>query len=1130
MTDLLKRLTALPPEKLALLQQRIVRRAEESPRIERLPRSPADNKFPLSFAQQRLWFLDRLQPNTSLYNISTALRIKAPLDDALERSLNEMVRRHETLRTTFAVENGEPVQVIAPARAFKLRVIDLRNLPALDCEYKAQRLAAEEAQQPFDLERGPLFRSTLLQLDEADHVLLLTMHHIISDGWSLGVLTRELSSLYTAYSAGQPSPLAELPVQYGDFAQWQRRWLQGGRLKTLLAYWGKQLVGAPTVLDLPTDRPRPAVQSFRGAAQGFTVPSSVAARLKAVSQQEGATLFMTLLAAFNVLLHRYTGQADMVVGTPIANRNLTQIEGLIGFFVNTLVLRLNLSGNPTFRELLGRVREMTLGAYAHQDLPFEKLVEEFQPERSLSHNPLFQVMFTLDTFSVSDKPAAPDQTVADAAQPQPDAAGSITPVVHGTSKFDLSLWLTDAGETMMGGLEYSTDLFDVQTVTNMIGHLQTLLEGIAANPSQRISDLPLLTEPERRRLLFEWNDTAAEYPDDQCLHQLFEARAERDPDAPAIVFGGERLSYRELNERANRLAHRLRRIGVGPDNLVGIAAERSLEMIVGLLGILKAGGAFVPLDPSYPKERLAFMLEDSRVGVLLAQRHLSDRLPSSRAEVVYLDSGEEESEGSETPDSGVTPRNLAYVIYTSGSTGKPKGVMVEHRGLTNMAEAQLKTFGVGPRDRVLQFSSLSFDISIWDIVLALNAGATLCLEPAPALRPGSGLTRLLAERGVTVVTLLPSVLATLSPEELLDLRLVIAGAEVCPAEVAARWVPGRRFVNGYGPTEATIWATYADCRDGSRRPPIGRPIANTQTYVLDSHLQPVPVGVSGELYIGGVGLARGYLGRPDLTAERFIPDPFGAAGGRLYRTGDVVRHLPNGNIEFLGRADLQVKVRGYRIELGEIESAIAESPQVREAVVALRESRGSEKRLVAYVVPAEPHAPSINDLRDDLKARLPEYMLPQSFVMLDALPLMPNGKVDRRALPETDSDRPDLAEIYVAPRDEVEERLAEIWKEVLGLERVGVDDNFFELGGHSLLATQVVSRMRDAFQTEVPLQSIFESPTVAGLAATINASRGGPNAEAAKGELEQATKEQLLAKLEQLSDEDVSALLGKLLG
>jgi amino acid adenylation domain-containing protein len=1135
MSDVLKKLAALPPEKLALLQQRISRRTEDHSRIRSVPRNPAANSFPLSFAQQRLWFLDRLQPNTSLYNIPTALHLKFPLNvAALEQSLNEIVRRHETLRTTFAMINSEPVQVIAPPQKSPLRVIDLRIFPALGREYEAQRLASEEAQRPFDLERGPLFRSTLLQLDEADYALLLTMHHIISDGWSINVLTRELGTLYAAYSEGQPSPLPDLPIQYADFAQWQRHWLQGERLKSLLDYWGKQLDGAPMMLELPTDRPRPPVQSFRGAVQGFTLSPVVLSRLKALSQQDGVTLFMTLLAAFNVLLHRYTGQADLVVGTPIASRNLTQLEGLIGFFVNTLILRLDLSGNPTFHELLSRVRDVTLGAYAHQDLPFEKLVEELQPERSLSHNPLFQVMFTLDSFSGTDKPPAQSKSPAEAPHTPPDTPASVTPVVNGTSKFDLSLWMSETEKGLTGGLEYSTDLFDASLITNMIGHLQVLLEGIAANPSQRLSDLPLLTEAERQRLLVEWNATEAEYPAEECLHELFESQVERTPDAVAAVFGDESLSYRELNARANQLSHHLQRIGVGPDVLVGIAVERSLEMLVGLLGIMKAGGAFVPLDPSYPKERLSFMLEDSQVSVLLTQSRLSDRLPACAAKVVYIDAGREEleRESRENPDAKVTPQNLAYVIYTSGSTGRPKGVMVAHRGLSNMAEAQLKTFGIGSQDRVLQFSSLSFDISIWDIVLALNSGATLCLESAESLRPGSGLTRLLRERGVTAMTLLPSVLATLSPEELPSVRTVIAGAEVCPADVAARWASGRRFVNGYGPTEATIWATYADCQDGNRKPPIGRPIANTQTYVLNSFLQPVPVGLPGELYIGGVGLARGYLHRPELTAERFIPHPFSRTPGeRLYRTGDLVRRLPDGNIDFLGRVDLQVKVRGYRVELGEIESVIAEHPSVREVVVvAIHESFGGEKRLVAYLVPAHPDVSLTGELRDYLRDRLPEYMVPQAFVVLEALPLMPNGKVARQSLPAPELIRPELAEKYVAPRDAVEERLAEIWEEVLGLEQIGVNDNFFELGGHSLLATQVISRMRDAFNTDLPLQSIFESPTIAGLASIINGDGAGQEAQAARGGLEQETKEQLLARLDQLSDAEVSALLGEMLG
>ena len=1130
MTELLKRLAALPPEKLAVLQQRITQRPAPS-RIESVPRNVADT-FPLSFAQQRLWFLDRLQSNVSLYNIPSPLRLQFPANiPALERSLNEIVRRHEILRTTFKLVNNEPQQVVAPPQKIPLTVIDLRVYPPAQREYEAQRLAAEEAHAPFYLERGPLFRSKLLQLDDADYVLLMTMHHIVSDGWSLGILHRELSTLYAAYSANQASPLPELPIQYVDFARWQRRWLQGERLQVLLDYWGKQLSGAPAVLELPTDRPRPAVQNFRGAAQGFNIPASVLSPLKALSQQEGVTLFMTLLAAFNALLHRYTGQTDLVVGTPIANRNLTQLEGLIGFFVNTLVLRVDVSRNPTFRELLQRVREVTLGAYAHEDLPFEKLVEEFQPERSLSHNPLFQVMFTVDSLSVTDKQPETSAAPQEAPHKSADAPASVTPVINSTAKFDLSIWFTETEDALNGGMEYSTDLFDAATITNMIGHFQMLLDGIAANSSQRISDLPLLSQQERQRLLVDWNATEAQFSE-QCLPELFEIQANRNPDATAVVFGGdERLSYAELNSRANMLARYLQRIGFKPDTLVAMAVERSLEMVVALLGILKAGGAFVPLDPTYPKERLSFMFEDLQVPVLLTQQRFEDRFSASAAKVVYLDalSGEWEQESKENLNSGITPDNLAYVIYTSGSTGRPKGVMIPHRGLSNMVQAQLQTFRIGPRDRVLQYSALTFDISIWDIVLALNSGATLCLETADSLRPGPGLTQLLLDRGVTVVTLLPSVLATLSPEELPAVRIAIAGAEACSADVAARWAPGRRFVNGYGPTETTIWATYADCSDGHRKPPIGRPIANTQAYVMDRYLELVPVGVRGELCIGGVALARGYLHRPELTAERFVPDPFSSTPGRrLYRTGDHVRQLPDGNIDFVGRVDMQVKLRGYRIELGEVESVIAEYPSVREAVVVVRESLSGDKRLVAYLVPVSPDAFSIADLVNHLRDRLPEYMMPQ-LVLLDVLPLMLNGKVDRNALPEPDWVRPETEEEYVPPRNKTEERLVEIWKEVLGLERIGVNDNFFKLGGHSLLATQVISRMRDVFPNAPALQSIFELPTVAGLASVINDGAAEQEAPLIHEELKHETKEQLLARLDQLSDSDVDALLSELL-
>jgi amino acid adenylation domain-containing protein/non-ribosomal peptide synthase protein (TIGR01720 family) len=1040
----------------------------------------------LSFAQARLWFLEQLEPGSSAYNIPAAVRLTGSLHVAvLEQSLNEIVQRHEVLRTTFATVSGEPTQVIAPVLALTVPRVDLRNLPEAQQEAQVERLATEEAQQPFDLAKGPLLRATLLHLGEAEHVLLLTMHHIVSDGWSMGVLIRELAALYEAFSTGKPSPLPELPIQYADFAHWQRQWLQGEVLAAQLSYWEQQLTGAPALLELPTDRPRPAVQTFRGATQFLALPEPLSQKLKTLSQRSGVTLFMTLLAAFQTLLYRYTGQEDICIGSPIANRNRSETEELIGFFVNTLVLRADMSENPTFQELLGRVREVTLGAYAHQDLPFEQLVEALQPERNLSHQPLFQVMFAL-------------QNAPMPALELPNLTLSSLEIESGTAKFDLTLSMEDTEQGLVGSLEYNTDLFHGTTISRMLGHFQTLLEGIVAEPDQRLSDLPLLTQPERQQLLVEWNDTQADYSKDVCIHQLFEAQSEQTPEAVAVVFEGQQLTYRELNCRANQVAHHLRSLGVGPEGLVGICVERSLEMVIGLLGILKAGGAYVPLDPDYPKERLAYMLSDSQVPVLLTQEKLMLGLSEHQARVVCLDRdwGVSLAENEENPVSGVKPENLAYVIYTSGSTGKPKGVLVTHQGLCNLSSAQIRLFDLHSDSRVLQFASFSFDASIWEIVMALCSGAMLCLGTRESLLPGSSLMKVLLEYAITHITLPPSALAALPTEELPALQNIIVAGEACSMGLFAQWSKGRRFFNAYGPTESTVCGTVYECPNGSDKLPIGRPIVNTQVYILDPHLQPVPVGVPGELYIGGAGLARGYLNRPELTSEKFICNPFSdEPRARLYKTGDLARYQPDGNIEFLGRLDDQVKIRGFRIELGEIEAVLGQHPAVQETVVVVREDIPGNKRLVAYLVTKESPALSMQELYRFLKQQLPEYMVPSAFVLLDALPLTANGKVDRRVLPAPDTTRPELVGTYVAPRTSVEELLAGIWADVLGLEKVGIHDNFFELGGDSILSIQIVARANQAGLRLTPKQlfghqTIAELATVAGTTSVFQAEQG----------------------------------------
>jgi amino acid adenylation domain-containing protein len=1036
--------------------------------------------LPLSFAQQRLWFIEQLQPGSSVNNIPVAFRLAGSLNvTALEQSLAEIVRRHEVLRTTFQVVDGQAAQVISPEMTLMLLIIDLRELPETDREAEAQRLAIEEAQQPFDLAQEPLLRLKLLRLAEEEHLLILTMHHLVSDGWSFRVFFQELTLLYEAFSTDKPSPLSELPIQYADFAVWQREWLQGDVLGSQLSYWKQQLSGSIPALQLPTDYPRSPVQTYRGTKQSLELPKNLTDSLKALSQQEGVTLFMTLLAAFKTLLYRYSSQEDIIVGSPIAGRNRVETKGLIGLFVNTLAMRAYLGGNPSFRELLGRVREVALGAYAHQDLPFEKLVEELQLERDLSRMPLFQVMFALHK--------APIQGLE-----FPGLTLNSLEVHSSTAKFDLTLELEETSEGISGWFEYNIDLFDATTIARMANHFQTLLEGIVANPKQHLSDLPLLTAEERHQLLMEWNDTQTDYPKNVCTHQLFETQGVRTPDAIAVVFEDQELTYRELNCRANQLAHYLQTLDVGPEVLVGICVERSFDMIIGLLGILKAGGAYVPIDPAYPEERIAYMLDDSRLPVLLTQQKLVASLPEHQARVVCLDSDWEEiSAQRELPlFTGVTPENLAYVIYTSGSTGKPKGVLIAHRGLCNLAQAQIKLFDVQPDSCVLQLATFSFDASIWEIVMALCSGARLCLGTRESLQPGQPLLGLLQQQEITHLTLVPSALAALPSEELPALQNIIVAGEPCPSSLVAQWSGGRRFFNAYGPTESTVCATVAQGFEGMDVLPIGRPIDNTQVYILDRYLQPVPIGVPGELYIASVGLAKGYLNHPDLTAEKFISNPFSDnPNSRLYKTGDKARYLPDGNIEFLGRIDNQVKVRGFRIELGEIEVVLAEHPAVRETVVTAREDIPGNKRLVAYVVPNQEQTPTTDELCRFLKQKLPDYMVPSAFVFLDILPLTPNGKIDRRALPAPDPLRPDLEETFVAPRTPTEQQIADIWTQLLKLEQIGIHDNFFALGGHSLLATQVISRLRQGFGIELPLQTLFVAPTVGELSDRIETIR-----------------------------------------
>ncbi len=1079
--------------KQALLEKRLRGAVESNSPLNVIPLRSNTEPVPLSFAQTRLWLLDQLQPGSSAYNIATALRLTGSLNAiALTQSLNEIVRRHEALRTTFRMVGEQPIQVIAPTLTLAIPIVDLQLLPPKRRYIEIQRVATEESYQPFNLAEGPLLRTTILQLNTTEYVVLLTMHHIISDGWSIEILTKELVTLYEAFSKGQSSPLPKLPIQYADFAIWQRQWLTVEMQEAQLAYWRQQLGGNLPVLQLSTDRPRPQVQTFRGATQSFSIPTDITQALKALSQKQEVTLFMTLLAAFKTLLHRYTGQDDIVVGSPIANRNWVETEQLIGFFVNTLVLRTDLSDNPTFQELLKRVHAMTLGAYAHQNLPFEYLVNALQPQRDLSYTPLFQVNFVLNNepVSVIELSGLAWSSLENNTRPAP---------------YDLTLYMRETPQGMIGTMEYNTDLFEADTINRMVSHLQQLLSGIVGNPQHRLWELPLLTEAEQHQLLVEWNDTQADCPQEVCIHELFEVQVERTPDTVAVVFEDQQLTYRELNARANQLAHHLRSLGVKPEGFVGICVERSLSMVIGLLAILKAGGAYVPLDPVNPKERLAFILSDAAVSVLLTQQHLIENLPQHQTRVVCLDTNWENiaQQSQQNPISECTTDNLAYIIYTSGSTGQPKGVLVNHSNVVRLFTATESWYNFNQQDIWTLFHSIAFDFSVWEIWGALLYGGQLVVVPYWLSRSPEDFYKLLLTQQVTVLNQTPSAFRQLiQVEESLEntnnlsLRKVIFGGEALQLESLRPWFERHgdqspQLINMYGITETTVHVTYrpltmADLEVTSASL-IGRPIGDLQVYLLDRYGQAVPIGVPGEMHIGGAGVVRGYLNRPELTPERFIPNRFSdKPNARLYKSGDQARYLPNGDIEYLGRIDHQVKVRGFRIELGEIEAVITQHPIIRETVVVVYEESADSQGIVAYIAPQKEQTLTISELRSFLESKLPSYMIPAAFVTLEVLPLTPNGKIDRKALPAPDTTRPQLEAAYQPPQTEVEQKIADIWQEVLNVENVGIHDNFFELGGHSLLLVQVHSKLREVFKRELSVLDLFRYPTISSLADYFN--------------------------------------------
>ncbi|MET0650677.1 MAG: amino acid adenylation domain-containing protein, partial [Pyrinomonadaceae bacterium] len=1039
--------------------------------------SPRDGDLPLSFSQQRLWFLAQLEGPSAAYNLSSAVRLDGELDGAaLESAISAVVARHESLRTTFPADSGgTPSQRISEPRPFRLPVREVPPDAGHLAEAEVLRLAAEEAARPFDLTEGPLLRVSLFRLKPDAHILVLAVHHIISDGWSMGVLVRELSALYAAFRLGAAPTLPELSVQYADYARWQRQRMRAADGRPQLDYWKEQLADAPAVLELPTDRPRPSTQSFNGAAEPFSFGPELRARLQALSQESGTSLFMVVLAAFSALLSRYTNQRDLVVGTPVTNRPAVELEPLIGFFVNTLALRVDLARDPSFRELLERVRRVALDGYAHQEVPFEQLVDALELGRDLSHSPVFQVMLAYE-----NTPAP--------ALDLPGLAASPLRVEAAGAKFDLTLYVDASDAGLSGSFEYNTDLFDLETVARMAGNFEALLAAVAADPELRLSAIPLLS-PAERRLRREWNATEAEYPV-RCVHGLFEEQAERTPGAVALIFGRERLTYGELNARANRLAHRLRRRhGAGPEVLVGVCMERSVEMVVSLLAILKAGAAYVPVDPDYPEERVRFMLEDSRVPVLLTQQHLAGRLPSTGPSVLCVDAEREEleAESSDDPEVEAGPVNLAYMIYTSGSTGRPKGALNEHRGVVNRLLWMQDAYRLDASDRVLQKTPFSFDVSVWEFFWPLLTGARMVIARPGGHRESDYLVDLIVEEGITTLHFVPSMLRAFLEEpgvsRCTSLRRVICSGEALPVEFQEKFFGqlDAELHNLYGPTEAAVDVTSWRCAPDPdlHRVPIGWPIANTQIHIVDATLRPVPSGVPGELLIGGVGVGRGYHGDPALTAGKFIPDPFrDEPGARLYRTGDLARYRPDGSIDFLGRIDHQVKIRGFRIEPGEVEEVLRGLGGVRDCVVTSRQDRGIT-RLVAYVV-SNPEGQTAAVLREALRRSLPDYMVPSAFVELPELPLLPNGKVDRKALPAppTPAELPPGSDSALTPREAL---LAGIWCDVLHLDSVGVHDNFFELGGDSILSIQVVARASRAGLRITPKQ-FFQNQTIAELA------------------------------------------------
>jgi len=1063
--------STLSAAKQALLAKRLRGKSVTSTESEQgaIAKRSTTDPVPLSFAQQRLWFLDQLEGGqTATYNMPFVWSLQGALNqEALQSSIQEIIRRHESLRTTFALALGQPRQVIAPQLDSEMSVLDLSDEETVERQERTERLIREEINRPFDLQQGPLLRTLLIRTGAQEHVFVLTMHHIVSDGWSMGVLIKELIELYNAYSSGKPSPLPELPVQYPDFALWQRQSLQGDVLEKQVNYWKQHLGGPLPILELPTDRTPSGLRSAHGAQQVFKLSPALTAGLKELSQREGATLFMTLLAVFKTLLHRYSGQDDLLIGTPIAGRTRREIEGIIGFFVNTLVLRTDVSGQPTFRELLSRVRQVSLDAYANQDVPFEKLVEELQPERDQSQSPLFRAMFALMNAPMGDLELAGVRVQTLEAESD-------------TAKFDLSMLVIEEADGLACGIEYRTDLFEAATIERMAGHFEQLLRSVVEDADRPINDLELLSEAERHLLLREWNQTDLDYPHDLVAHQLFEHWAEIDPSRTALIDAGCTLTYGELNARANQVAHHLQKKGVGPDSLVGLCMRRSADLLIGMLGILKAGGAYVPLDPNFPAERIGFTMEDAQIIVLLTQADLNLEIPPHDAQVVYIDADWEEiaQEPTVNPACTAEANHLAYVTYTSGSTGRPKGVAVEHRNAVALAYWARQVYQPEEWACALFASSICFDASVYDLFLTWDRGGTLIMVENVLYLP-----ELPEREQVTMISSVPSALAELVRMNAIppSVHTVNLGGEPLPNALAQKLyeIGVNKVFNVYGPSETTCISTFHLVEKGTDQPmTIGRPLSNEQLYVLDPSMHPVPIGVPGELYIAGDGVARGYLNRPELTAERFLPDPFTAKqGARMYKTGDLVRYLPDGRIEFLTRIDTQVKIRGQRVELGEIEARLAVHSEVREVVVDARPDQTGVKQLVAYLVVEPERTVTAESLRQWVRDQLPEYMVPAVFMILEELPKTATGKVERKALPTPEGHHV-LESTYAPPRNQLTLRMVRTWEEVLNKRPIGVTDHFFAVGGDSLKAVSLMSAIENQFGVRLPLETIFKAATV----------------------------------------------------